>query len=349
MADGPPDGYDYDPAHDINTDEGWLKDDKGNPIMGGGVQVNLEGLQGYSQKVYQIHQNFNGMAGTLVGPMKDMALGAFGTPGQGLPWATAMASLVGHNISQLMDFNKNISIGVMNVAYAAQTVANVFGDTDAGSAANLQAIDFAFGNRKAAPDSVPQYVLDNVPTWEEFQKDHPEVAAQMGPGVTPIGGVPVTNGDTTTTKVVIPQAGGPPIVMETTQRVWTTPAGYSGVVTTVKMNGKVQTVTSTTSNGYSTTTQVTTSYYDKDGNHQRDRVTSESTETWRVQGSGATTTTVTDTETTSYTYNDKGEQTNSTTTNQTVAVGAELPDVPLPDPREDPLYKERMGQLPQPG
>ena len=76
-----------------------------------------------------------------------------------------------------------------------------------------------------------------------IKAENPDVVAQMGPGVAPLGGVPVTNGDTTTTRVEIPQKNGDPIVIETTQRQWTTPAGYSGVVTTVTVNGKVHQVT----------------------------------------------------------------------------------------------------------
>ena len=163
MAEGPPDQYDFDPAYEINTDDGWLKD---GAVMGDGVKVSLDGMEGFSQNIHQIHNNFNGMSGTILGPLSDMLTGAFPTP---LPWARNMSLLVSHNIEQLGKFNSNISIGVMNVASAAQVVANVFGDTDAGSAADLeQAIDFAFGNKKAAPDNVPQYILDQLQTWNEF-------------------------------------------------------------------------------------------------------------------------------------------------------------------------------------
>lgn len=357
MADGPPDEFDYTPSYEINTDDGWLRDGNGNTVMGegigggDGVDVNLDGLQGFSVRLNQVHQNFNSMASTLISPLQEMAMGAFGTAGQGLPWAQAMAALVGHNMQMLSEFNQKISIGVMNVASAAQTVHNVYGNTDAESAATINAVNFAFGDKAAAPDSVPQYVLDEMPTWNEFQAQNPGVAASMGPGVVPTG-ERVTVGDTTTTTVRIPQAGGPPIEMVTTQRQWSVPVGQSGVVTTVTMNGKVQTVTNTVSNGYSTTTRVTTSYYDKDGKHQRDRVTSESTETWDVLNSGAQTTQVNTTSTTTHTYDEKGERTDSTTTESSLAVGAERPDVPLPDARDDPLYKEheeRMRRITQPG
>lgn len=349
MADGPPDQYDFDPAYEINTDGGWLQDGNGNSIIGQGVEVSLPGLQGYSQNIHQIHQNFNSMSGTVVGPLAEMARGAFGTPGQGLPWATMMSHLIGHNIEQLGQFNQRISMGVNNVASAAQVVANVYGDTDAGSAATLGAVDFAFGNRAAAPDSVPQYVLDNVKTWNEFRAENPGVAAAMG-GAVPVGGVPVRDGNKLTTTVQIPQPGGKTITMVTVQEEWSSyPGGPSGVTTTVTYNNQVQSVTTRTTVGSTTTTRVTTSYYDENGAHLRDRVTREATETTSVQGSRETTTQRTDSSSTTYQYDQDGKETGSTTTEGTVAVGAEHPDMELPDPTDDPRYEERMRQLPQPG
>jgi hypothetical protein len=349
MADGPPDQYDFDPAYEINTDSGWLQDGNGNAIMGQGVQASLPGLQGYSQNIHKIHQNFNSMSGTIIGPLADMAQGAFGTMGQGLPWATMMSHLIGHNIEQLSRFNQRISMGTNNVASAAQVVANVYGDTDAGSAATLNAVDFAFGNRAAAPDSVPQYVLDNVQTWNEFRAENPGVAASMGGG-TPVGGEPVRDGNKLTTTVQIPQPGGKPITMVTVQETWSTyPGGPTGTTTTVTYNDRLQSVSTSTTVGSTTTTRVTTSYYDEDGTHLRDRVTRESTETTSVEGSRETTTQRTDTSSTTHQYDEDGDRTGSTTTEGTVAVGAEHPDRELPDPRDDPRYQERMQQLPQPG
>src|SRR6185312_14862565 len=137
------------------------------------------------------------------------------------------------NIEQLSLFNQNMSIGVMNVSSAAQVIANVYGDTDAGSAADMTAVNFAFA-KGPAPDSVPQYVLDNVQTWDAFTADNPGVAERLGPDVNPIGGEPeIVDANTTRYRVEIPQQGGPPIVMVTEQHRWSTySGGPSGVTTT---------------------------------------------------------------------------------------------------------------------
>ena len=333
----------YDNATDINTNDKFLTDPKtGKPVLGDGVTVDLDGLTGYSANLDHIQMNYMGLGKTVTGELHGLIQSAFPAGAEhGFAWTSYMNRLASHNAGQLEIFNGTISIGIRNVASAAQTVANAYHNTDLNEAANMNAILFAFGERETPPPGIPKWVADQLPTWNDFKKDNP------GAGVViPENGIPPenikreTSGNTTTLTITLPQ-GGTVVVTTTT---WSTyPGGPSGQTETTSVNGrKLETISTSTVNSVTTRT-TTQSIYDEKGKHLRDQVASEERETTSVSGTVITT----DTSETHHTYDGEGKRVDSSTTDQSSAVGYD-PTEPVMDPEDDPALQELERLNPEP-
>jgi hypothetical protein len=323
----------YPAATSRNTNPSWLQDPQdGKPLMGKGVRANLEDLKGYSINLNEIQGNFAELGRGVADALRGMVAGAFPTGGDhGLEWEARMNSLATYNAYQFQSFVFNMALGVRNVASAAQAVANSYGNTDDTSAANMSAIDFAFGDKNAVPPGFPAWALEHIPTWAQMNARNPQVApAEIPPeGLGPDAVTVTSQGGATVTTVRLPGGG----TMVTTETV-----GAGGVTTTtVAVNGKPQSVTTTTVTGGRTVTEEKQYVYDKNGTQQGDpRVTSrnETTVTRNPDGSEST-----NQSTTTYSYGPNGQATPSSS-GSSVTVGAErAPTQPIPFD-EDPAQRE---------
>jgi YD repeat-containing protein len=140
--------------------------------------------------------------------------------------------------------------------------------------------------------------------------------------------------------ITLPQ-GGTVVITTTT---WSTySGGPSGQTETTMVNGRKLETISTSTVGNVTTRTTTQSMYDEKGQHLRDQVVSEDRETWSVDG----TVVQTDTTETHYTYDGQGNRVDSSTTEQSSAVGYD-PTEPVMDPEDDPALKELQRLNPEP-
>jgi hypothetical protein len=335
----------FDSATDANTKPTFLTDPKsGESVLGEGVEANVQDLTAYSGNLDQIQMNFTHLGTSMAMSLQEMAREAFAGNNNIFEWSRFFYQLSSHTIVRFGDFVRDISQGMLNVAMAAQTVANVYTETDATSAANLQAINFAFGDKDSAPAGIPKQFLKELKTWEVARQENANAgaAAALAAVDDPRNHTSsVTVGDTTTTTVTIPGMG----TVVTVTKVWTTyPGGPSGQTVTVTYNGNVQRTTQTTTVGSTTTSTTTQSFYDEDGK-RRDQVTGRTTETVSAQGTNIQT----DSETTSYGYDPKGEKkVDESTTRSTVSVGLERPQVPMSQVTDDPTMK-KPDELTSPG
>ena len=230
-----------------------------------------------------------------------------------------MNSLAQYNAFQFQSFVFNMALGVQNVARAAQAVANSYGNTDDTSAANLAAVQFAFGDKSKAPPGFPAWALEHIPTWAQVRAENPPVAPAKVPdeGLDPDAVTVVQDGNTTTTTVRLPGGG----TMVTTEEHWGA-YGTSGTTTTVMVNGNLQTRSTTYTYGGRTYSEEYEQPYDAQGNAQGPpRVVSsgETSVTRNSDGSERNSQS-----TTTYTYDDQGRAVPSTS-GSSVTVGPERP------------------------
>lgn len=332
----------YQDATDINTNDRFLRNSDGAPILGEGVTVNLDGMTGYSGNMDQIQMNFASLGRSITGQLRGLIQSAFPAGAEhGFVYTAYFNRLTSHNAGQLEIFYNNISTGVRNVAMAAQTVANAYSNVDLNEAANMNAILYAFGERETPPPGIPQIYADRIPTWNEFLANNPGAGV-----VVPENGIPPENirtetvGNTTTMTITVPGGG---TVVVTTNRWSTYSGGPSGQTETTYINGrKVETISTSTVNSVTTRT-TTQSIYDQKGNHVRDQVSAQDRESWTVDG----TVVQTDTSQTRYTYDSEGNRVDETTTNQSSAVGYD-PVEEVMDIDDDPALQEIQRLNPTP-
>jgi hypothetical protein len=305
------------------------------------VQANLDDLKGYSINLNEIQGNFAEVGRGVADPLRSAVDGAFPVGGNSLEWQGAMNSLATYNAYQFQAFVFNMALGIRNVASAAQAVANSYANTDDTSAASLGAINFAFGDKSQAPSGFPSWALDQLPTWAEVSARNPPVPPAEPPeeGLEPGTVTVATEGGTTTTTVRLPGGG----TMVTTEESWGA-FGFGGSTTTVTVNGKVMSTSTSFSLGGTTVTQDRQNQYDADGNPQGERVVgsggtvvgrnpdgSEHTQQW----------------TTTYEYDENGQATPSTS-GSSITVGPERPTEEAIPPDEDPAQQALNELMPEP-
>jgi hypothetical protein len=319
----------YDTATSANTDPSFLTDpDTGKSVLGDGVEVNLDDLTGYSGNLDQIQTNYVGLSRTTTQALRSMTTGAFAAGGAGgFVWSGFFNRLASHNIGQLEQFNASIAVGIRNVAMAAQTVANVYADTDEASGASIRAIDYAFGDRSKAPDSLPSWYVDRVPTFNEVVAQQPQ-AGPVQADAQPTTGAPVVTGNVTTTTVRLPD--GRTMTTVTEQGAATGPSKRSSSTRSTYIDGQLVSVTSSATVGNRTTTTTTVD----------ERVVSRDTVTVTQRGDDLRT----EQRSESYTYDATGKEVDKDTTVTSTTVGRERP----PESRfaEDPSLRAANTLLP---
>jgi hypothetical protein len=334
----------YIPSSEANTTGSFLTDPTdGSSVMteGVGVKANLNDMTAYSSDLNQIQMNFGHMGNDLIRPMESLIEGAFGGTDNMLEWTRFMNQLSRHNVNQLSTYFRNTALGVMNVAMAAQVVANVYAATDTTNAANLNAILFAFGDKSQAPSTIPKDFLKELKTFEELQAQNPAPAGEYLEGDPESNTTVTQDGNKTIVTVTLPDGR----TMQTVTTPWSTyPGGPSGENKTVTINGKQVTSTSITTVNSVTTATTTTSYYDDKGK-RTDQVTGRTRTTVEAVGTDIRTST----ESTSYTYDAAGQKKlDESTTQSQVQVGMERPTEEMMTVDDDPAQKKKMEIAPPP-
>jgi hypothetical protein len=320
----------YRPQTTYNTKPDWMSS------LGNGVKADLDGMTDYAGNLDKIKSNFMSLGRSVTGPMKDTATEAFSAENNGLPMTSSMLEVAANNLKELTFFFGQLTQGVLNVAMAAQTVANTYGDTDATNAAKMNSINFAFGNRDAAPDSIPPSVLKQLKSWSDMVKENPSLTVNV-----PDGGVDgaqtTTDGNVTTTTMKV---DGHDFKIVTTTVSY---PGFTMVTSQTYMDGKVINTRTTNHGPTGTHTTETRTVY-PEGKAPQTQVVSEGDESTSFPDA---TTTQHNQSNTTYTYDTDGTQHGSTSTSSSQVGDEHLPD--NSDPLEDdPAQQKREEIMPPP-
>ncbi|HWS31325.1 MAG TPA: hypothetical protein VN408_01135 [Actinoplanes sp.] len=138
----------------------------GAPWLGGGpaVDVDLDGLRDYATAMSNQQQDIAGRSAHLL-PLTEMPGAAF--DGEVLGEADAVRARLVANAGEFTVYLQKLAESVGNIGNAARVVANSYGNSDAVSAASLNDVLFAYGD-KSAPR--PQGLPDNVgATFQDLQ------------------------------------------------------------------------------------------------------------------------------------------------------------------------------------
>lgn len=127
----------YAPQTATNTDPAWLGD-------GQKVDVDLDGLGEYAKHMKTAQEDLMNRASHL-SRLAQMPHEAW--KGSVLGEAQYVRQLMATNAGELTRYLGNLTATLQNIGMAAQTVADIYRDTDGTSAASLDAVRFAFGDR----------------------------------------------------------------------------------------------------------------------------------------------------------------------------------------------------------
>jgi hypothetical protein len=321
-----------------NTSTGWLDDQQP-------VDVDPDGLTGYAANMLTIMENLLSHQSYLT-QLASMPNKAWEGPVLGDAGYARARFLA--NYTELMNYISHLGLALNNIGNAAQTVADAYSGTDGHSAANLNAVLFAFGDQSATrPAGLPPmigktYFQDMIEkrarggeaaaaptmfgdegTWDQrTNADGSVTQIAHGPNGQrmEITSVSIPGGLGTVTTTVIYDAGGR-VLSRTSENRSTYLDGNSVVTTTTTSSGGQRT---------STTTETTT--YGDGG-----QVTGESTENVQYGPDGSQTSTSTTTTTepggTQVTEQRRGDDVTRRTEvgEQTSGGGATRPDSPAAD------------------
>lgn len=326
-----PDDNPYRAQTTLNTDKAWL--DTGTEQL----DLDLDGMNDFAINMATLHDNLQGRTGhlNLLDRLREQAW----QPGA-LPEAQYLKARLQQNTSEFRQFFLNLAMACNNMGMAAQTIAYAFQGTDGWSAATLDAVNFAYGDRSVGvPPGFPGQL--GTKTWSEQMAEN---AAN---------GVPTTSGeiDQWTDRATVTDATGTHHTainqegMVRTMTVFTVPGSGVTITTTTVTNPQGKVVSTTSKRAYTyldkdnAVVRVTTDY-DAQGNETGSRKErtlygpdgqpkEESTASFNAKGE--------QTASSSTRTNDDGTQTITTTSGdqtRTVHIGEQTPGhmVPPTDP-----------------
>ncbi|GAA1626799.1 hypothetical protein [Actinoplanes couchii] len=156
------------------------------PWLGGGpaVDVDLDGLRDYATAMTNQQQDIASRAAFLQ-PLGEMPGAAF--DGEVLGEADAVRARLVANAGEFTVYLQKLAESVGNIGNAARVVANSYGHTDGVSAASLNDVLFAYGDKNVArPAGLP----DNVgATFQDFQT----AVGPPAPGATSTAWIPASS------------------------------------------------------------------------------------------------------------------------------------------------------------
>ncbi|HEU4421339.1 MAG TPA: hypothetical protein VFR67_02230 [Pilimelia sp.] len=326
----------YQDQTDANTSLTWLGDQKK-------VDLDLDGIREYAANMVTVKENLSSHTGylDLLGQLPTDAWEG-GVLGEG----AYMRQQMMNNYGELRQYLAHLSTALDNIGMAARTVADLFSSTDGWSAADINAVNWAFGDKSATrPDNVPSYIGDTY--WDKYFEamNDPEGAPPADSGAWVDQGQTVGPGGMVTQTAIGPNGQIKKIVTSTP------PGGGAITVTTTIYNarGEVVSTSSSRTSTYLDGNTVVTRTVTTDGSGQttgtkEDRTTysdgtvvAESSESRNADGdvTSSTTTRTNDdgTQTTTATSGD-GPARTTTTGPQTPGVTG-VPDSPTQQALED--------------
>lgn len=147
----------YEEQTAANTSQTWLADQVE-------VDLDLDGIREYATNMITIKENLSSHTGylSLLGSMPTDAWDG-GVLGEA---AYVRHQMLG-NYGELRQYLAYLGTALDNIGMAARTIADLFSSTDGWSAADLNAVNWAFGDRSATrPDNVPSYIGDTF--WDKY-------------------------------------------------------------------------------------------------------------------------------------------------------------------------------------
>ncbi|WP_229071611.1 hypothetical protein [Actinoplanes sp. DH11] len=260
-----------------NTDAAWID---ANPL-----KVDVAGLRDYAKDMLDQQRDLNGRKAHLTELMSGPSQAWEGLV---LGEAAFLRSQMAGNAAELMTYLDNLGQALFNIGSAAQTIADIYGTSDAAGAADLNDVLFAFGDKSVPrPAGLPPHVGQ---TYDEAVR---AAAAQAGPAATENAAWgPATT--TSSSPYAITTVATQPTTGDKRETVTINIPGGGTVVTTTIFNAKGEVVSKNSTR--------TTTTYDSATNTQVKTV---------VSGNSTTTTTTR--------YNDEGELAGERTESATTA------------------------------
>jgi hypothetical protein len=157
----------------------------------GVVEVDIDGLQGYSKALLSLSMSVIGPATETIGHMTYHMFQAFKrTSGDAgvFPEGQLVAQELAQNMSDFNAFSTDLFKGLFCISNAAGVVAVSYHNADAQSQADITDVDFAFGDRDVKrPDGLAASVGKTFATVEfERSQETGGACAAMRPGAQPI-------------------------------------------------------------------------------------------------------------------------------------------------------------------
>jgi hypothetical protein len=314
------------------------------------VDLNLHGMVDYAKSMVTISENLNTLQGRAFSQIRALVKPSFPP---GLAEVNLASAHHGQNLEEFGKYIGFLNYALQNIGNAAQTVADSYDSADGWGAADLGAINFAFGVYGAKrPSGLPPGLGKTF--YDAYIDAQQKAAAQAAQGggadsdhdwkVTSSNTDPITGAGTITmtdqygkTKTIQVTVDGGTKTTVTTgpdgkatkviESSYSYPYGTVTNVTTVGPDGKTSHSQTTTS---SVGTTSTTSHYGDNG-----KVTNTSTTQYNADGSQTVT---------ERSYDESG--TSTITSQYTVAQDSYQPGTDVDDPGAD-AQKEFKQQMPQ--
>lgn len=154
-----PDHPDYQDQTAVNTSTGWMGE---RPE----IDVDLAGMGDYAMSMVRIQWDLLGRLGYLA-DLAQLPMEAWG--GNTINEARYIQGRVGENYRELTRYAQELSTALLHIGMAAQTIADAYGSSDGWSAASLDAVRYAFGDKSVPrPAGLPETVGE---TYLEQQRE----------------------------------------------------------------------------------------------------------------------------------------------------------------------------------
>jgi len=137
----PPENNPYSEQTEHNTRTEWLNEQE--PL-----DVELDGLTDYAANMKTLSENLRDLGATL-NPLGTVPTQAW--EGMVLEEMNYMRHRFLGNYAEFKQYLANLQMALMNIGMAAQTIADAYRGTDGWSAASVDAVRFAFGDRSVPP------------------------------------------------------------------------------------------------------------------------------------------------------------------------------------------------------
>lgn len=310
------------------------------------IDVDLDGMAEYAQHVVDIQRHLLDNMGSL-----SLLASLPGKAWEGivLPEGAYTMTRMLNNYNELQVYLSHLATALMNVGSAAQTVADSYGATDGWSAADLNAIEFAFGVSGAERPSGLPPMIEGTTYWDAYfdSLDNGDTAAP--PATSPLW---TDAGRTTNPDGSVTRTATGPNGQRMEIRTFTVPGSSQTVTTTTvyAANGTQLSSSSTTTSTYLNGNTVVKRTTNPDGSTTEERtayeggeVSSQSTVNQDADGNTTSSTeTVTNPDGSQTTTREdaEGEESHVVTIGEQTEGGSGTPD----DPANEAIERIQSGE-----